>query len=90
MLSGQHYGKTVSPTTSVTSGEELENPKDRDPYTIVNFNSVYQFNDALQFTFSVKNLLDKSIFREGVQATAGANTYNEPGRSFLLAASYRF
>lgn len=90
VLSGQHYGKTVSPTTSVTSGEELENPKDRDPYTIVNFNSVYQFNDALQFTFSVKNLLDKSIFREGVQATAGANTYNEPGRSFLLAASYRF
>lgn len=90
VLSGQHYGKTVSPTTSLTSGEELENPKDRDPYTILNVNSLYQFNDALQFTFSVKNLLDKRILREGVQATAGANTYNEPGRSFLLAATYRF
>lgn len=90
VLSGQHYGKTESPEYSATSGEELENPKDREPYTIVNLNTVYELTDSLQFTFSVKNLFEEKIRREGTQTNAGANTYNEPGRSFLLAATYRF
>lgn len=90
VLSAQHYGKTKSATINISSGAELENPKDRPAYSILNFNSVYQLGEHLQLTASVKNLLDKSIKREATQSNAGANTYNEPGRSFLVAATYTF
>lgn len=90
VLSAQHYGKTQSATINISSGAELENPKDRPAYTILNFNSVYELGEHLQLTASVKNLLDKSVKREATQANAGANTYNEPGRSFLIAATYKF
>ncbi|MCU4676527.1 FepA family TonB-dependent siderophore receptor [Catenovulum sp. 2E275] len=90
VLSAQHYGKTESPTASTTSGSEIE-PIDRDAYTIVNFNSIYQFNENLRFNLSVKNFINTEIKREGTQASnAGANTYNEPGRSFLISATYQF
>jgi ferric enterobactin receptor len=40
---------------------------------------------------SVKNLFNESVKREGTQASnAGANTFNEPERSFLLSATYQF
>ena len=89
VASAQHYGETESPTTSTTSGADIENPEPRDPYTIVNRNSVYTYKN-IDFTISVKNLFDKTILREGTQTNAGANTYNEPGRNWLLSATYHF
>ena len=89
VASAQHYGETESPTTSTTSGADIENPEPRDPYTIVNLNSVYTYKN-IDFTISVKNLFDKTILREGTQTNAGANTYNEPGRNWLLSATYHF
>lgn len=89
VASAQHYGETDSPTLSTTSGAEIENPEPRPAYTIVNLNTVYSYQD-IDFTFSVKNLFDKEVFREGTQTSAGANTFNEPGRNFLVSATYNF
>ena len=55
----------------------------------MNLNSVYSYKN-IDFTFTVKNLFDKTILREGTQTNAGANTYNEPGRNFLVSATYHF
>lgn len=91
ILSLQHYGETQSPTLNVYSGSDIANPNERDAYTITNINSIYQLTDNLNVNLSVKNLFDTDIKREGTQTTnAGANTYNEPGRSFLLSATYQF
>ncbi|MBU2978296.1 FepA family TonB-dependent siderophore receptor [Alteromonas sp. C1M14] len=89
VASAQHYGETDSPNLSSSSGAVIENPEPRDAYTIVNLNSVYTYQN-IDLTLSVKNLLDKEIYREGTQTNAGANTYNEPGRSWLLSATYHF
>ncbi len=90
VVSAQHYGKTESPTASANSGATIT-AADRDAYTITNLNAIYQFNENLSFNVSVKNVLKESIKREGTQSsTAGANTYNEPERSFLLSATYQF
>lgn len=89
VASAQHYGETDSPTLSTNSGAVIENPKPREAYTIVNLNSVFTYQN-IDLTLSVKNVLDKEIYREGTQTNAGANTYNEPGRSWLLSATYHF
>ncbi|QJR80792.1 FepA family TonB-dependent siderophore receptor [Alteromonas pelagimontana] len=90
VFSAQHYGETESPTVDPRSGDIVENPKDRPSYTIFNANTVFQLNNGFDVTFSVKNLFDKSVKREGTTLSAGANTYNELGRSFLVAATYHF
>ena len=90
VLSGQHYGKTESPELSQNSGQAITG-EDRDAYTIANLNAVYQFNDNLSFNLSVKNFINTDVRREGTQASsAGANTFNEPGRSYLVSANYTF
>ena len=90
VLTGQHYGPIESPTISVTSGEEIANQKDRDAYSVLNFSTNYAFGNGLDVTFSVKNLVDEQVKREGTQTNAGANTFNEPGRSFLFAVNQTF
>jgi ferric enterobactin receptor len=90
VLSAQHYGETESPTASVNSGAVIE-ADDREAYTITNINAIYAFDENLSFNVSVKNLFNESVKREGTQASnAGANTFNEPERSFLLSATYQF
>jgi len=90
VLSGQHYGKTESPELSQNSGQAITG-EDRDAYTIANLNAVYQFNENLSFNLSVKNFINTDVRREGTQASsAGANTFNEPGRSYLVSANYTF
>lgn len=88
-LTGQYYGPTESPSLT-SGGEEIENQDDRDAYGVMNFSTSYAFNSGLDFTFSVKNLVNEQLKREGTQTNAGANTFNEPGRSFLFAVNQTF
>ncbi|GGB11884.1 FepA family TonB-dependent siderophore receptor [Allosediminivita pacifica] len=85
-----HYGTIESPEKSVTNGGEIENREDRDPYTLVNLTTTYDFDNGLTLQGGVKNLFDTQVMREGTSNSAGANTYNEPGRSFIVSISKTF
>ena len=89
-LAVNHYGRIQSPDTSVTNGGEIENNEDRDPYTLVNLTTTYGFDNGFSLQAGVKNLFNTEIYREGTSNNAGANTYNEPGRSFIVSLSKTF
>ena len=38
----------------------------------------------------INNLFDKRVYREGAGTTAGASTYNEPGRAFYASVTTSF
>lgn len=68
------------------------------PYNLVGFSGKYQVNKDLHMTVGVKNLFDIRHWRAGnsvgAGATAnygaGANTYNESGRTLYVAATQTF
>lgn len=90
LLSATHYGETPSPTASRTSGAEIENPEPREPYTLVDVGAVWQVNETYRLNAGIKNIFDERVFREGTSNNAGANTYNEPGRTFTLGLNMTF
>lgn len=49
-----------------------------------------EITDNARGNFGVKNLFDKRLYREGNSSSAGAATYNEPGRAIhsSLTASF--
>ncbi|AFJ02321.1 TonB-dependent receptor, Outer membrane receptor for ferrienterochelin and colicins [Methylophaga frappieri] len=87
-----YYGKIEAPERSVTTGDPLDLDQliDRDPYAISNVNLRYEVTNKLALGFGVKNLFDKKIMREGTSNNAGANTYNELGRTYMVDAQYNF
>lgn len=85
-----HYGKIDAPELSPTTGGELENPKARDPYTIVNLGLNYQLSDKARLGAGITNLFDERVMREGSGTSAGANTFNEPGRAFYMSLNATF
>ncbi|WP_337739662.1 FepA family TonB-dependent siderophore receptor [Agrobacterium vitis] len=89
-LGATHYGKTESPSLTATTGGTVDNQLDRDPYTLVNVSMNYDINETFRFGAGVNNVFDKRVFREGSGNSAGANTYNEPGRTFFMSLSARF
>ncbi|MWD26441.1 TonB-dependent siderophore receptor [Aquicoccus sp. SCR17] len=89
-LAATHYGPIQSPTQSVTDGGTIDNPQRRDPYTLVDLSTTYDFMDNASMTAGVKNLFNTQIYREGTANSAGANTYNEPGRVYSLQVSFDF
>lgn len=90
ILSATHYGKTESPTLTATTGGAVTNPEARAAYTLVNAGMKYELNDHFRMNAGVNNIFDKRQFREGSGNNAGANTYNEPGRTFYLSLSATF
>ena len=71
----------------------------RAPYALVNIGGQYAFMRDVAFKFGINNLLDKRLYRVGNAVGvnmprtiygAGANTYNEPGRSYYIGLSACF
>ena len=89
-LSATHYGEIASPTVTATTGGAVDNPEPRDPYTLVNLGFKYDVNETYRLSGGVNNVFDKRVLREGSGNAAGANTFNEPGRSFYVALSASF
>lgn len=89
-LSATHYGKTESPKLLATTGATVTNPDPRDPYTLVNLAANYDINEHFRLGAGVNNIFDKRVFREGSGNDAGANTYNEPGRTFYVSLTAKF
>ncbi|MBU3825595.1 MAG: TonB-dependent siderophore receptor [Candidatus Oceanisphaera merdipullorum] len=94
------YGKQV-PNKLDFQGELLEGEEQNQlsPYALVGLGGRYTLSDALSFSAGINNLFDKRLYRRGNAVGvgdprtiygAGAETYNEPGRSFFASATYIF
>ncbi|MFD2237472.1 FepA family TonB-dependent siderophore receptor [Aureimonas populi] len=90
VLSAAHYGKTEAPTLNVVTGNAQANTDSLDPYTIVNIGVDFEAHENLRLGAGVTNIFDERLFRQGSGTSAGAATFNEPGRAFYLRASATF
>jgi ferric enterobactin receptor len=92
-LTGTYYGKQeprqVNPLrdVAVTAANEL---KTLDPYHVWGVGGTYELNKNVSFGAGVNNLFDKRVYREGAGTSAGASTYNEPGRSVYASITTSF
>ena len=86
------YGKQEAPSQpdSRVQARTGVNDDSLSPYSIVGFNVGYTFNDHLRGSFGVNNLFDKRLYREGNSSSAGAATYNEPGRAIYSSLTASF
>ncbi|MFD1108628.1 TonB-dependent siderophore receptor [Pseudoroseomonas ludipueritiae] len=86
-----HYGKqearTLTGTGAAAEGSELW---DRDPYSVVDISGSWTFTENTRITAGVNNIFNKQLFREANSSGAGANTYNEPGRSYFVSLTAFF
>ncbi|EMH4161797.1 TonB-dependent siderophore receptor [Pluralibacter gergoviae] len=72
------------------------------PYSIVGLSATWDVTKTVSLTGGVDNVFDKRLYREGNAQTtgnintnsymygAGANTYNEPGRTWYMSVNTRF
>jgi len=72
------------------------------PYALVGLSGTYTVNKNVSITTGIDNIFDKRIFRAGNAQTvssttgggymygAGAETYNEPGRTFYMSLNTHF
>lgn len=72
------------------------------PYSVVGMSVTYDVNQYASLTVGIDNLFDKRHFRQGNAQTtgnattgaylygAGANTFNESGRTFYMSVNTRF
>ncbi|KAA0942654.1 TonB-dependent siderophore receptor [Pseudomonas sp. ANT_H14] len=92
-LTGTWYGKqeprVLNPSrdSPVTAANEQ---KTLDPYHIWGVGGTYEVNKNLSLGAGINNLFDKRVYREGAGTSAGASTYNEPGRSFYASITTSF
>ncbi|RRV10706.1 TonB-dependent siderophore receptor [Pseudomonas sp. v388] len=92
-LTGTYYGKQeprqVNPLRDapVTAANEL---RPVDPYHVWGVGGTYELNKHLSLSAGLNNLFDKRVYREGAGTSAGASTYNEPGRSVYASITTSF
>ncbi|WP_386697543.1 FepA family TonB-dependent siderophore receptor [Lonepinella sp. MS14436] len=79
------YGRQ---TTKVLRGDgtRFVNGADRASYAIWSISGRYDFNRNFHIRGGVKNIFDRNLYRTG----SGANTYNEPGRSYFVGLGMTF
>ncbi len=87
-LYGYQDPRRLSTTGAVESGDAL---KQRGGYTLWSINGNYELSKNWSFGVGINNLLDKELKREGTNSgTAGAASYNEPGRAYYASARFSF
>ncbi len=86
------YGKQVSPSYTARRNVPIPdaNRVSLSPYATVGLSTHYRVNRNLRFVVGVNNLFDKQLYRAGVADSAGAATYNEPGRAFFASMTASF
>ncbi|GAB1575379.1 TonB-dependent siderophore receptor [Bordetella petrii] len=87
-----YYGKQKGPKTNLRTGENLEDSglQTISPYALVGLSVGYVPNKNLRFRVGVSNLFDKQLYREGNASSAGAATYNEPGRAYYATVTVTY
>ncbi|MHC6224910.1 TonB-dependent siderophore receptor [Pseudomonas sp. X10] len=91
-LAGTYYGKQKSPKYNYRTQENYDDAaqKDVEAYGLVDVSAGYKFNENYDVRLGVNNLFDKQIYRGGNASSAGANTYNQPGRAVFAALNISF
>lgn len=94
------YGKQEAATYDIRRGDSLADTPSLSPYALVGLNAGYEINKNLSIRAGVKNLFNKTLYREGLNSGtdpatsrvlgAGARTYNEHGRTFFATLTARF
>jgi ferric enterobactin receptor len=91
-LTGTYYGKQEpresNPLRETAAAENELRPVD--PYHIWGVGGTYEYSKHLLFGAGINNLFDKRVYREGAGTSAGASTYNEPGRSIYASVTTSF
>ncbi|HGM5582036.1 TPA: TonB-dependent siderophore receptor [Pseudomonas putida] len=91
-LAGTWFGKQKSPTWNYRTQERYDEAaqKDVEAYGLVDVSAGYRFNANYDVRVGVNNVFDKQILRGGNASSAGANTYNQPGRALFAALNISF
>lgn len=91
-LAGTYYGKQESPSYNYRLQEDYDEAaqQDVDPYGLVDVSAGYAFTRNYKVRVGVNNVFDKQIYREGNASSAGASTYNQPGRALFAAVDFTF
>jgi ferric enterobactin receptor len=91
-MTATFYGKQTPRTTAYNTGLALSSAQTKpvNPYNIWGVGMGYRYSKALKIGTGINNIFDKRIYREGSGQTAGAATYNQPGRTYYLSMSYSF
>jgi ferric enterobactin receptor len=86
------YGKQEAPTYNTRTGVSYDQEAQRDvsPYAVAGLSTGYEFNKNLSVRVGISNLFDKQLYRAGGASSAGAQTYNEPGRAYFASVTTSF
>ncbi|WP_296250719.1 FepA family TonB-dependent siderophore receptor [Pseudomonas sp. UBA4194] len=86
------YGKQEAPTYNNRTGVSYDQEAQRDvsPYAVAGLSTGYEFNKNLSVRVGISNLFDKQLYRAGGASSAGAQTYNEPGRAYFASVTTSF
>ncbi|WPB56094.1 TonB-dependent siderophore receptor [Xylophilus sp. GOD-11R] len=91
LFTGTFYGKqeprNLTQTGAAATGAALA---PRDAYSLWGISANYDFTAKTRVRVGVNNIFDKRLFREAVNSSAGAATYNEPGRSVFVNLTSAF
>lgn len=87
-----YYGKQTGPSFNARTGEALSGDglNTVSPYALAGLSAGYEVSKNLRFRIGVTNLFDKRLYREGNATSAGAYTYNEPGRAYYATMTASF
>ncbi|MFT3760859.1 FepA family TonB-dependent siderophore receptor [Thauera sp.] len=85
---GKQEPRDRNPANNTTvTGDGL---KVRSAYALYGLSAGYQFNKTFNLRAGVNNLFDKRLYRASSGSAQGANTYNEPGRTFYATLTASF
>ena len=92
VVTGTFYGKQKPRTTNISTGGTAtgNSLNEREAYSLWGISAGYTFSKTLKGRVGISNLFDKRLYREGNGSSAGANTYNEPGRAYYATLTASF
>lgn len=92
VVTGTFYGEQKPRTTAYNTGTAVTGTylNKVAPYNIWGISAGYKFNTQWSGRIGISNIFDKRLYREGDAATAGAATYNEPGRAYYAMLTTKF
>ncbi|TDN53669.1 FepA family TonB-dependent siderophore receptor [Azoarcus indigens] len=93
VVTGTFYGEQKPRTRAASTGAAVTDPEaleTREAYNLWGVSAGYTFSKMWKGRVGVSNLFDKRLYREGNGSSAGANTYNEPGRAYYATLTASF
>ncbi|MDD0977323.1 TonB-dependent siderophore receptor [Pseudomonas fontis] len=91
-VAGTYFGKQKAPSYNYRTQQNFADSvqKDVEAYGLVDVSTGYKINKHYDVRLGVNNVFDKQILRGGNASSAGANTYNQPGRALFAALNVSF